>query len=200
MFWINHNSKLLSGLTAKSMRAAFVLTLGLVAMVTPRANAQFTYNALRLRSTYLQGQPNTITATCAVANCTANPTPIFVPALLNVQCPKPAGQYCELYIHLESQDITLTQRDTGMFRFWVDNAPANPGPVDAAGYFTWDNNDGGSVNAAPFSHSYAVVAHVYNQEANQNHTVEVDVNCIDANGSALCTVSSGLSTLEVNVY
>jgi hypothetical protein len=180
--------------------AAWLLILGLVTALTSQAHAQFSIGPLRQLNSYFQGQPNTITATCAVMNCTATPMPIFVPTPLLVQCPKPAGYFCDLYIHLESQDTTLTRNDTGLFRFWVDNAAATPGPVDALGYFTWDNNDPDSRIAAAFSHSYAVVAHVYNLDNNQFHGVEVDVNCIDASGNGSCTASTGFSSLEVNIY
>jgi hypothetical protein len=126
--------------------------------------------------------------------------PIFVPNPPSVTCPKAAGQYCDFYIHIESQSTRLTTNDAGLFRFWVDNAPAAPGPVDANGFFTWDNNDPDSRIAVSFAHSDAVVAHVYNQEPNQAHTVEVDVSCTDTNANALCRAATGFSTLEVNVY
>lgn len=192
--------KTTSNFAATSIRfAAVILALGVVTALAPQAHAQFSFGPLRLLGTYLQGQPNTITANCATLNCTAPPRPIFVPPVLNVTCSKPLGQYCDLYIHLETQDTNLTRNDAGLFRFWVDGAPANPGPVDANGFFTWDNNDPDSRLAAAFAHSYAVVAHVYNQDS-QNHTVEVDVSCSDTSANSACTAATGFSTLEINIY
>lgn len=180
--------------------ASLLLVLGMITTFVPPAEAQFSFGPLQLQRTYLQGQPNEIVATCSVANCTAPPMQIFVPSPLAVVCPKPADQYCDFYIHIESQNTRLTTNDAGLFRFMVDGAPATPGPVDANGFFTWDNNDPASRIAVPFSHSYAVVAHVYNLAPNQAHPVRVDVSCTDTNGNALCRAATGFSTLEVNVY
>ncbi len=191
--------KPMAGFKSKSIGfATLVLAIGLLTMLVPQAYAQFTFGPLVLRTTYLQGQPNNRTATCSVLNCTAPPQRIF--PLLTAICPKPSGDSCTLYIHLESQDRRLTLNDTGLFRFWVDGAPASPGPVDANGFFIWDNNDPDSGTAVPFSHSYAVVAHVLNDEANQPHAVEVDVSCTDADASGDCTARTGFSTLEVNIF
>jgi hypothetical protein len=193
--------KPMAGFRPKSIGfATLVLALGMLTTLVPQAKAQFSDGPLTLQQTYLQGQPNLITATCSVASCIAPPRAIFRPKRLSVVCPKPADHHCDLYIHLESQDTRLTVNDTGLFRFWVDGTPATPGPVDANGFFTWDNNDPASRIAAPFSHSYAVVADVYNEEPNQAHRVEVDVSCVDANASGGCTATTGFSTLEVNVF
>ena len=180
--------------------ATVVLALELLTMLVPQANAQFSLGPLLLSRTYLQGEPNEIVATCSVMNCTAPPIPIFVPTPLAVVCPKPANQNCDLYIHIETQNTRLTTNDAGLFRFMVDGAPVTPGPVDAAGFFTWDNNDPDSRVAVAFSHSYAVVAHVNNLVPNQVHPVRVDVSCTDTNANALCRAATGFATLEVNVY
>lgn len=174
--------------------AALVTVLSLA--VIPEAHAQTLLNR-RIRNTDFQIQPNPVTATCAVMNCTAMPVPIF--PTLNAICPGAIDATCTFYIHLETNDH-LSIRDTGRFQFLVDAAPPNPGPTDPPSFFTWNNNDPDSGVAEPFSHSYAVTARVVNSVANQVHPIAVNVTCTDANASGACTAITFLANLEVNIY
>ena len=178
-----------------------LVALALAAFVTlaplPQANAQVTLLNRLLRNSDFQTQPNSITTGCGVLNCMAPPALIF--PVLNAVCPAQQNATCTFYIHLESQ-AHLSVRDRGLFQFLVDGAPAVPGPVDAGGFFTWDDRDPDSAVAVPFAHSYAVVATVKNAKANQVHPITVSVSCVDSNASAACGVTTGFSSLEVNIY
>ena len=192
-----HRARNESKLAKLNLVALAVLAVTLFFSSVPRAGAQATLLNRRLAGTDFQTQPNPITASCNTMNCTAPPRRIF--PLLNAVCPAGINGTCTFYIHLESQDLTLSQGDTGLFRFFVDGAPPNPGPTDPLGFFAWDNNDPFSATAEPASHSYAVVAIVTNAVPNQVHPIDVRVSCIDINAGG-CTVATGLSSLEVNIY
>jgi hypothetical protein len=177
----------------------FVLASLLILSAIPPAGAQtVTLPNRALQNTSFQTQNVAVTATCAVANCTASRR-IFKPALSMI-CPVAANFTCTYYIHLESQDHFLSIFDAGKFRFLVDGAQAVPGPGEGNGFFTWDNNDMNSPTVVPQDHSFAVVATVKNEAANQAHTIEVDIACTDTDASGSCTATSLLSSLEVNVY
>jgi hypothetical protein len=176
--------------------AAIAVTLLFTA---PRASSQVTLQNRVLAYTDFQTQRNPVTASCSTVNCFAPPQRI-VPRL-NPICPGPLNATCTFYIHLESQDLNLSTRDTGLFQFMVDGAIPIPGPTDPLGFFQWNNNEATSPTVAPASHSYAVVARVVNSvTANQAHPIDVSVSCFDFNANAVCSVTSGLSSLEVNVY
>ena len=177
-----------------------VATLAVTLLFTvPRASSQVTLPNRALANTDFQTQPNPISAACNTVNCFAPPQRIF--PRLNAVCPGALNATCTFYIHLESQDLNLSTRDTGLFQFLVDGAIPIPGPTDPLGFFQWENNDATSATAVPASHSYAVVAVVANSKtANQVHPIEVRVSCFDFNGNGGCNVTSGLSSLEVNVY
>jgi hypothetical protein len=185
-----------SGLATLNM---FVLAGLLFLSAIPQAGAQtVTLPNRALQNTSFQTQNVAVTATCAVANCTASRR-IFKP-VLSMICPVGANFTCTYYIHLESQDHFLSILDAGKFRFLVDGTQAVPGPGEGNGFFTWDNNDPHSDLAVPQDHSFAVVATVTNEVANQAHTIEVDIACTDTDASGSCTATSLLSSLEVNVY
>lgn len=180
-------------------KAAFALMASILflAIAPPAGAATTTLNKRIIARTSFQTQNATVFASCVGAGC-SNSVQIFNP-ILSVICPVAAEKTCTIYAHLETQ-VNLTTNDAGQFRFLIDGAPPLPGPTDGTGLFTWLQNDPFSGVLTWDARSYAVVAIVTNQQANQIHTIQVNIGCKDADANGACAASSGFSSLEANVY
>jgi hypothetical protein len=168
--------------------------------VIPQAHAAGTAKPVKnrhMRKSSFYAQPVPIPAGCNLVHCRET-APIFYP-LLDMVCPAKAGATCTYYVHLETQ-VRVSYQDTGLFRFLVDGQTPDPGPTDSNGFFEWLDNDPDSPIRTWEARSYAVVATVTNTQANQSHTIDVQIGCQDSDGNGTCSVTSGLSNLEVNVY
>lgn len=147
-----------------------------------------------LQKTAFQVSTSNVPATCSTSGC-LTATPVFSRSL---QCPKPAGQTCTFYLHLEST-VNITTADNGLFKFLVDGLAATPGPTDSNGFTRWILSDPDSGAIQGEARSFAVVATVRNRSSNQSHPVEVDIACEDETGDG-CTATMAFASLEMNVY
>jgi hypothetical protein len=144
-----------------------------------------------LQRTAFQTNGDSVGASCATSGCEAK-APIFV---RTAQCDGAIGKTCTLYIHVDSQ-VSVSNLDVGAFKFLVDGVPPTPGPTGDTGSVGWN---GASSSAFYEAHSFAVVAYVTNKTVNQQHTIEVDVDCFDEGGDG-CVTDAGFATLQATVY
>jgi hypothetical protein len=147
-----------------------------------------------LQKTTFMVSTSTVPAICSASGCLAS-TPVFSKS---IQCPKPAGQTCTFYIHLEST-VNGTTDDNLLFKFLVNGVAPTPGPTDSNGFTRWDLSDPDSGVIQGESRSFAVVAKVKNGSANQSHAVEVDIACEDETGDG-CSATMAFASLNIAVY
>jgi hypothetical protein len=147
-----------------------------------------------LQKTAFQTSTSNVSTICNTSGCLTS-TAVFSKS---VQCPKPSGQTCTFYIHLEST-VNVTTADNGLFKFLVDGAAPTPGPTDSNGFTRWVLNDPDSGSIEGEARSFAVVAKVKNSSANQSHAVEVDIACEDETGDG-CTATMAFASLNIAVY
>jgi hypothetical protein len=150
-------------------------------------------NRVLQKTTFMVNTSN-VTAICNTSGCLAS-APVFSKS---VQCPKPAGQTCTFYVHLEST-VNGTADDNELFKFLVDGAAPTPGPTDSNGFTRWDLSDPNSGVIQGQARSFAVVAKVKNSSANQSHAVEVDIACEDETGDG-CSATMAFASLNIGVY
>ncbi len=147
-----------------------------------------------LQKTTFMISTSSIPAVCSTSGCVAS-TPVFSKS---VQCPRPAGQTCTFYLHLEST-VNGTALDNELFKFLVNGVAPTPGPTDSNGFTRWDLGDPDSGAIQGEARSFAVVAKVRNSSANQSHAVEVDIACEDQTGDG-CSATMAFASLSMAVY
>jgi hypothetical protein len=147
-----------------------------------------------LQKTAFMVSTSDIPAICSTSGCIAS-TPVFS---RSVQCPRPSGQTCTFYLHLEST-VKGTALDNELFKFLVDGRRPTPGPTDSTGFTRWDlsDPDSGAINGE--ARSFAVVATVRNRSANQSHAIEVDIACEDETGDG-CMATMSFASLNIAAY
>ena len=147
-----------------------------------------------LQKTTFMVSTSTVPAICSTSGCLAS-TPVFSKS---VQCPRPAGQSCTFYLHLEST-VNGTALDNELFKFLVNGVAPIPGPTDSNGFARWDLSDPDSGAIQGEARSFAVVAKVRNSSANQSHAIEVDIACEDETGDG-CSAAMAFASLNIAVY
>ena len=147
-----------------------------------------------LQKTAFMVNTSNVSAICNTSGCLAS-SPVFSKSF---QCPRPSGQTCTFYIHLEST-VNGTSDDNLLFKFLVDGLAPAPGPTDNNGFARWELGDPNSWAIQGQARSFAVVAKVKNSSANQNHAVEVDIACEDETGDG-CTATMAFASLSTAVY
>jgi len=182
-------------LTASSMKAQTVIT-----------------NETLVTTTFVVNKQDA-TAKCGKPGCHAKTT---VLTSIPVTCPAPTGQTCTFHIFMDTKtSITFHCGTTGCigpgpagsYQFLVDGAAPTIGPTDENGYYLFaknvqsDSNDGRGFYHYASRQGYpaSVLASVTNSSSN-NHTIDVNLACEDANHFGGCEVTARWSTMRVDVF
>jgi hypothetical protein len=142
---------------------------------------------------YVLGQDSAVQAECSTDECQAT-APVFTPT---ISCPAAIGKTCTFYIQVSAQ-VSETPGDFGEYRFLVDGAVPVQFQTDFDGYFNWEQQNPNAGLGVWEARSYAVVAKVTNNVADQAHKIEVDIACLDVTGDG-CQGAFGFGNLRVDV-
>jgi hypothetical protein len=146
-------------------------------------------------------------AQCSRRGCSAT-SPML--SSIPITCPAAIGATCTLHIsfdakvtvhlHCELSDCLGASSSVNSYQFLVDGAAPVPGPTDESGEYTF----GGFVvsdKLFPSRQSYpaSIVATVTNSSS-QNHTVDVNLRCVDEQKSHGCGLEAHWSSMRVDVF
>jgi hypothetical protein len=162
----------------------------------PAATAQTVLSNQALVNTTLVVNTQSATARCGKAGCRAK-TPMF--AAIQVACPAPIGQTCTFHISLDAK-VSLSNGWTTFYQFLVDGAAPRSGPPTAT-VSTFFKRMLSELRACPLRQSdpASVVATVPNSSSN-NHSITLNIGCIDSFNISGCATTAHASTMRVDVF
>ena len=127
-------------------------------------------------------------------------------ASIPVNCPAPTGQTCTLHIMLDTK-VSVGSPGGGSFRsgprssfqFLIDGAPPTLGPTDALGNYVFAENVV-TTGAQELEERQSYPASVITSAQSGNHTINVNLACIDLFDEGGCLVTAHWSTMRVDVF
>jgi hypothetical protein len=187
------------------------LTFGVVGALTFIATvgvqAQTIISNEKLVTTTFVVDTSSATAKCVKAGCAAQ-APILT--AIPVNCPAAIGGTCTFHIALDSRidvalpclgsDCTGSSGARNSYQFLVDGKPPVPGPTDAQGYYVFAKVVW-SVTAFPSRYPFpaTIVASVTNISS-QDHTIDVNLQCVDVFKFSGCGLIAASTTMRVDVF
>jgi hypothetical protein len=187
-----------------------LLTLSIA--VAPAAKGQTVISNETLVTTTFVVNKQDATAKCGKPGCHAKTT---VLTAIPVTCPVPTGQTCTFHIFMDTKTSITSHCGTegclgpgpaGSYQFLVDGTAPTIGPTDENGYYLFAKNVVSTSNDGSFyryasrqGYPASVLAGVTNSSSN-NHTIDVNLACADANHEGGCEVTARWSTTRVDVF
>ena len=184
------------------------LVIAAVVAFTPiTMKAQTIISNERLVSTTLVVNKTEVVVGCASAGCSAS-SPMVKPFV--VVCPAAMHAACTFHILLDAKvtvHLLCGDRDclgpsgsVNSFQFLVDGAAPEPGPTGDQGDYVFGEYISSDAHfSAGQSYPASIVARVVNGDS-QNHTIAVNLRCLDKEDLYGCGLAGHWNSLRVDVF